>query len=44
MIKSDSNEFRNFKDVIERNKLKDKGIDMDSAVKFLKKSQIRVSK
>lgn len=44
MIKTDSIQFKNFKDAIECNKLKDKGIDIDSVVKFLKKNGIRVSK
>lgn len=43
-IKRDSVEFKNFKDAVERNKLRNKGVSIDLMVKKLKDNNIKLSK
>lgn len=43
-IKKDSREFKNFKEVVERNKLRDSGTDIDKMVQVLKENNIMLSK
>lgn len=42
-IKMENIEFRNFKDTVERNKIKSAGTDINGMVRVLKNSNIRLS-